>query len=219
MIGDLIAYEMAGQRRCISAPAGWKHHVGGGERCHIQLSGEGVPEVLFSFVRDGAGGLRVLNANDELVQEAMLPFETEVLGLPFAMFEPDDVLESPFAVDVPSEGSLVLKSGERVTMLHVPPGELRSAGCASDADIVLPDGPNYAYVLWWDGAKRLHLGVLDNSEGGTWVVDGEWGQREGATLPVVLLAGASVCELDFQARPWSAFQAVEPTEVDGLVQR
>jgi hypothetical protein len=215
MIGDLITYEMAGQRRCVSAPVGWKHHVGGGERCHIQLSGEGVPEVLFSFVRDGAGGLQVLDANDELVQEATLPFETEVLGMPFVMCEPDDVLESPFGVDLSSERSLVLKAGESVTMLRVPPGELRSAGCALDADIVLPDGPNYAYVLWWDGGKRLHLAVLDNSEGGAWLVDGEWGQQEGVTLPVTLLAGNSVCELDFQAVPRSAFQVAEPIEAAG----
>src|SRR5436190_3347752 len=164
MVGDLIAYKMAGQRRCISAPAGWKHLVGGGEGCHIQFSGEGVPEVLFSFVRVGAGGMRVLDANDELVQEATLPFETEVLGMPFSMFEPDDVLEAPFGVDLSSERSLVLKAGERLTMLHVPPGELRSAGCAPDADIVLPDGPNYAYVRWWDCGKRLHMAVLDSSE-------------------------------------------------------
>jgi TM2 domain-containing membrane protein YozV len=215
MIGNLIAYEMAGQRRCISAPAGLKHRVGSGERCHIQLSGEGVPEVLFSFVRDGAGGLRVLDANDELVQEATLPFETEVLGMPFVMFEPDDVLESPFGVVESAGRSLVLKAGETVTTLHVPPGQLRSAGSALDADIVLPHGPNYAYVLWWDGGKRLHMAVLDNSEGAAWLVDGEWGQQEGTTLPVMLLAGTSICELDFQARPRSEFSASQSAESTG----
>src|SRR5437868_688520 len=107
MIEDLIAYEMAGQRRCICAPAGWRHLVGSEEGCHIQLNGEGVPEVLFSFVRDGAGRVRVLDANGGLVQETALPFETEVLGMPFAMFEPDDVLESPFAVEASSGRSLV----------------------------------------------------------------------------------------------------------------
>jgi TM2 domain-containing membrane protein YozV len=111
---------------------------------------------------------------------------------------------------------LVLKAGERVTMLHVPPGELRSAGCAPDADIVLPDGPNYAYVLWWDGGKRLHMAVLDGSEDAAWLVDGQWGQQESVTLPVTLMAGPLVCELDFQARPRSEFSAVEATESAGV---
>lgn len=195
MIGELIVYEMAGQRRCIHAPAGWKHEVGGSERCHIMLNGVGVPDVIFSFVRDGAGGVQLLDERDELLYEATLPFETEVLGMSFVMFEPHNLLEAPFAVDTPPEGPLVLKSGDDATMLNVAPGRLLCAGSSPDSDIVLPDGPNYAYVLWWHGTQHMHIAVLDDSEGGAWLADNEWGQQEAVTLPITLQAGSWLCEI------------------------
>jgi hypothetical protein len=195
MIENLIAYEMAGQRRCISAPPGWKHLVGSTEQCHIQLSGQEVPKVLFSFVRDGAGGVQVLDENDELFHETRLPLKLDVLGMPVVLFEPRDLLESPYAVNQSPPTTLMLRTGDDFAPLSVAPGALVCAGCAPDADIVLPDGPNYAYALWWDGAEHLYIAVLDSSEGGAWMAGGVWGQQEVVQLPITLNAGPQICEL------------------------
>lgn len=214
MIKDLIAYEMAGQRRCIHAPAGWKHHVGSAEESHIRLTGEGMPPLLFSFARDGAGGVSVTDETGELLQHTTLPFETEVMGMPFVMFEPGDLLESPFAMNDAPEESLVLRSEQGAVALEVPPARLICAGFASDADIVLPDGPNYAYALWWDGARHLHIAMLDNSEGGMWAGDEGWGQEEVVTLPTSLQAGSQVCNLTLEPKadltPPTSVPAEEP---------
>lgn len=201
MIADLIAYEMAGQRRCIQASAGWKHHVGGAAHCHILLSGDDVPDVLFSFVRDGKGSVQLLDENGEVWLETPLPMETEVLGMPFSMFEPASLLESPFAVNEAPECSLELRLEDQTISLDVQPGRLLCAGCAPGVDIVLPDGPNYAYVLWWDGAEHVHMAVLDSSEGGTWFAGGDWGEQEVVALPVTLHAGPVHCELALGAQP------------------
>jgi hypothetical protein len=195
MIENLIAYEMAGQRRCIHALAGYKHMVGGGEQCHVRLSGDDVPDVLFSFVRDGAGGIQLLDQLDEPLQDTTMPLKLDVLGIPVVMFEPRDLLEAPFAVNATPTHGLVMRCGEESAPLQVPPGQLLCAGCAADADIVLPDGPNYAYALWWDGAQHLYIAVLDSSEGGAWLAGGVWGQQEVVELPVVLNAGPQLCEL------------------------
>jgi hypothetical protein len=149
----------------------------------------------------------VLDENDQLLQEAALPFESELLGMPFVLFEPGTLLESPFAVDASPRRALVLRSGEDSVTLQVPPGELLCAGCAEDADIVLPGGPNYAYVLWWDGSRRVHLAVLDSSEGAAWRVGDQWSEQEGVTLPTTLLAGEWQCELESHSAPKPAFPA------------
>lgn len=215
MMEDLLAYEMAGQRRCIHAPVGLKHHVGGGGHCHIQLNGADVPEVLFSFVRDGEGGAHLLDEHEDTFLETRLPLETEVLGLPFLMFEPASLLEPPAAVDSVPERPLELRFDGQAVVLDVPPGRLLSAGCAPDADIVLPDGPNYAYVLWWDGAEQLHIAVLDSSEGGTWFFNGEWGQQEVVTLPVTFHAGPVHCEFTLQSTEPSGADTQNSAEEQG----
>lgn len=201
MVENIIAYEMAGQRRSIHAPAGWKHHVGSGPQCHIQMKGGDVPEVLFSFVRDGRGGVRLLDEDGGLLHETRLPMETEVMGMPFVMFEPEHLLETPFIAKENPELRLQLRTEQQTSCLEVPPGQLLCAGCAADADIVLPEGPNYAYTLWWDGDQHIHLAVLDSSEGGAWHADGEWGQQEVVTLPIVLLAGPVYCEFGLHHMP------------------
>src|SRR4051794_10062718 len=157
MIGDLVAYEMAGQRRCMYAPAGLMHHVGSGEECHVHLAIPHVPNVLFSFVRDGAGGMQILDAHGNLMEQTSLPFETEVVGMRFVMFEPDHLLEPPRVVDPSPACSLLLRAGDEATLLQVPPGCLLCAGWSRDADILLPAGPAFAYVLWWDGANGMHI--------------------------------------------------------------
>lgn len=217
MIEDLIAYEMAGQRRCINAPAGWKHRVGSAEESHIRLTGEEMPPLLFSFSRDGAGNVTVTDETGALLQETTLPLETEVMGLPFLMFEPSDLLESPFAVNEIPDHPLALRSAYGGVALDVPPARLLCAGCAPDADIVLPDGPNYAYVLWWDGAEHLHIAVLDNSEGGAWLTQEGWGQQEVVPLPITLQAGPLACELALGAAADplpSAYVPAEETTLD-----
>ena len=217
MIEDLIAYEMAGHRRCIHAPPGWKHHVGRDERCHIRLDIDGVPDTLFSFVREGRGGITILDAGEQLVQAVQLPLETQVLGMPFVMFEPGHLVEEPFVVETFAKQPLMLRSGEEAIPLEVRAGHLICAGCAPNVDIVLPDGPNYAYVLWWDGATRLHMAVLDNSEQSSWASAGEeWGLEELVKMPVMLQAGAWICELSVAPASEAAFAPVEVVPTQAL---
>lgn len=217
MIEDLIAYEIAGQRRCIPAPLGSKQLVGSAEECQIPLSSDQVPEVLFGFVRKEGGIIRMVDEQDRLVHEVEMPFECDLLGMTFVMFEPGELLESPFTVDDSRSRALVLRTGDdgTKTVLDVEPGQLACAGCAADADIVLPGGPNYAYLLWWDGRRRVHLALLDNSEGGAWSTGGDWGHTEGVTLPVSLLAGETVCELSWEPKAEVEGDAAEEGETGG----
>ena len=190
MTDELIAYEMAGQRRCIHVPLGFKHQVGSAEGSHIPINGEGVPEILFSFVRDEPGHIQLLNAEDELLQEASLPLELDVLGMSLMFYEPQDLLGETSSLDGSVMGALELHAnGERIRFA-VTPGVIFTAGSAPDADVVLIDGPNYAYAMSWDGADKLRIASLDDSEGGAWQgVGGEWGQDLEVTLPLTLQMG------------------------------
>ena len=190
MTDELIAYEMAGQRRCIHVPLGFKHHVGSGEGSHIPINGEGVPEILFSFVRDEPGRIQLLNAEDELLQEATLPLELDIFGMSLMFYEPQDLLGEASSLDGSVTGALELHANEERYPFAVTPGVIFTAGSAPDADVVLIDGPNYAYAMSWDGADKVRIASLDDSEGGAWQgVDGEWGQDFEVTLPLTLQMG------------------------------
>lgn len=191
MTDELIAYEMAGQRRCIHVPLGYKHLVGSAEGSHIPINGEGVPEVLFSFVRDEPGRIQLLNAGDELLQDTTLPLEVDVLGTSLMFYEPQDLLGVAAVSEEATPRLLEFHAdGDRSTFQAVP-GSIFIAGHAPDSDIVLSDGPNYAYAIRWDGADKVCIASLDDSEGGAWQGDGgEWGRDFEARLPVTLQMGA-----------------------------
>ena len=214
MIEDLLVYEMAGQRRCIRAPVGWKHHVGADRESHIQITGAGAPDRIFSFVRDTADSVRLLDPEGNTFWESPLPMETEVLGVPFVMWCPANLLPPPVAVTDRSERPLQLSHDGQTVVLNVPSGRLLSAGYAQDSDIILPDGPNYGYVLWWDGDGEVRIAVLDSSEGGVWFANGEWGQEEVVALPVTLHAGPNHCELALAEQMNGEVQSPIPPEAE-----
>jgi TM2 domain-containing membrane protein YozV len=190
MTDELIAYEMAGQRRCIHVPLGFKHIVGSSDESHIPINGEGVPEVIFAFVRDEPGHIQLLNADDEVLQEATLPLELDILGMSLMFYEPQDLLGGAFPEDAEAPGMLEFHvDGDRRAFPAVP-GSIFIAGTAPDVDVILSDGPNYAYAIRWDGKETLHVASLDDSEGGSWQGDGgPWGQEIEARLPVTLQMG------------------------------
>lgn len=190
MTDELIAYEMAGQRRCIHVPLGFKYHVGSADGSHIPINGDGVPDVLFSFVREIPGRIQLLNAEDELVQETTLPLELDILGTSLMFYEPQDLLGAEASSNDAAPGILEFHAdGDRHSFQAVP-GAIFIAGHAPDSHVVLSDGPNYAYAIRWDGADKVHIASLDDSEGGAWQGDGgEWGQAFEASLPVTLQMG------------------------------
>ena len=217
MTENLVAYEMAGQRRCIFAPLGLRHDVGSAEGSHILISGDEVPERLFSFVRDEPGKVRLLNAYDEVLQEATMPLEVDLLGMSLMLYEPEDLMGGPYVPFSTETGVLELRIGEEAHAIEIAPGKLFGAGMAHDADLVLPDGPNYAYAISWDGRELVRIGLLDDSEGGGWQgAGGEWGNVVEVVLPVMLQAGGQFVVLarpgdDLWPVPVSA-PAPEPSE-------
>ncbi|RBP36127.1 TM2 domain-containing protein [Roseimicrobium gellanilyticum] len=190
MTDELIAYEMAGQRRCIYVPLGYKHQVGSADGSHIPINGEGVPEVLFSFVRDEPGRIQLLNAEDEVLQDTTLPLELDVLGTSLMFYEPQDLVGEAAAQEEVTACLLEFHADGDRRMLEVEPGAIIIAGHAPDSHVVLSDGPNYAYAIRWDGADKVYIASLDDSEGGAWQGDGgDWGREFEARLPVTLQMG------------------------------
>lgn len=191
MQDDLFVYEMAGQRRCMRAEWGWKYHVGGAEGSHIPLSGSAVPDVLFSIVRKEPGRVRLLDAEGGMLKDAELPLEVDVLGMSLMLYEPEDLLGNEILKPVkPEMGVLEIRVDGVVSSVDVTPGETIIAGSASDADLVMPGGPNYAFALTWDGHDRLHVARLDDSENGAWKGrGGSWGTELETTLPAIFQVG------------------------------
>ncbi len=191
MHADLFVYEMAGQRRCMRAERGFKHHVGAGKSSHIPLSGQDVPDILFSFVCKERGRVRLLDADGATLQDAEMPLEVDVLGMNLMLYEPHDLLGSDLKLVTTDPGMLEMRVDGVASTHEVLPGDLVVLGSASDADVVLPDGPNYAYALSWDGYDRLHVARLDDSEASAWQGrGGEWGAGLEVRLPVIFQAGS-----------------------------
>lgn len=187
----LLAYEMAGQRRCLAVTPGLKYRVGGDDSCHIVLHGEGLTGVLAGVVFHEDGRLQVL-LDDAEPQTVEMPAEMELGGTVITFFCPENLVEG-FSMTHSGSARLELSVAGEHRVLDVGPGVAMILGAAEDADIVFPFGPAYSHVLVWDGGSRLHLAVLDNSEDSAWQGgDAPWGVDAEAGLPLSLRIGEQV---------------------------
>jgi hypothetical protein len=196
MAPHLIAYEIGGQRRCTPVQSGLKYRIGDRSDCHFIIRGSGISDAVCSVAFPSRGKIQILDDAGKVDHETRLPIELDIGPMVVTLFQPEDLLAmSPAdkAETLPVEIVVGSMRFDFTAARHA----LVIIGSASNADIVLPFGPQYAIALTWNGGDELQLAALDNTEVLEWHSgESDWGREEIAHLPVAIAIGIHVVYVD-----------------------